>query len=64
MQADKGTCRYNPIFATTWDYEVVPINDFVIETPVAELSEETEEEKEKYQLDMWLDGDPDWRNVF
>lgn len=30
MQADKGTCRYNPVFATSWDYEPIEINDFDI----------------------------------
>lgn len=28
--ADLGTCRVNPMFATTYDYEILPINDIKI----------------------------------
>jgi replicative DNA helicase len=27
MCADKGICRYNTVFVTTWDYRVVDIED-------------------------------------
>ena len=30
--ADLGTCRVNPIFATTWSYELIQINNYKIET--------------------------------
>lgn len=30
MNADKSTCRYNPIFATDWQYNLIPIEDFKI----------------------------------
>ena len=30
--ADLGTCRINPIFATTWSYELIQINNYKIET--------------------------------
>lgn len=29
-KADLGTCRINPIFATTYDYTLVPIDDLHI----------------------------------
>lgn len=30
--ADYGTCRFRPMFATTWDYEIIPIEDLRIIT--------------------------------
>jgi hypothetical protein len=30
--ADLGTCRVKPMFATTWDYEIIPIEDLKINT--------------------------------
>ena len=29
-KADYGTCRFKPMFATTWDYEIIPIEDLKI----------------------------------
>ena len=26
-KADLGTCRITPMFATTWDYELIPVDD-------------------------------------
>lgn len=31
-KADLGTCRIRPMFATTWNYEIVPIEDLKIIT--------------------------------
>ena len=31
-KADLGTCRVKPMFATTWDYEIIPIEDLKINT--------------------------------
>lgn len=31
-KADLGTCRVKPMFATTWDYEIVSIEDLKIYT--------------------------------
>lgn len=31
-KADLGTCRVNPIFCTTYDYEIIPLNDTKIVT--------------------------------
>ena len=30
--ADLGTCRVQPMFATTWSYELLQINNYKIET--------------------------------
>ena len=30
--ADLGTCRINPIFATSWSYELIQIHNYKIET--------------------------------
>lgn len=30
MNADKGTCRFNGMFATTWDYQPIPLEDLKI----------------------------------
>ena len=30
--ADLGTCRVKPMFATTWNYELIQINNLKIET--------------------------------
>lgn len=32
VKADYGTCRFKPIFATTWDYEIIQIEDLKIIT--------------------------------
>jgi hypothetical protein len=29
-KADLGTCRINPMFCTTWDYEVINVNNIRI----------------------------------
>lgn len=29
-QADRGVCRINPIFATTYQYELIPIEDLQV----------------------------------
>jgi hypothetical protein len=29
-RADLGTCRINPMFCTTWDYEVINVNNIRI----------------------------------
>jgi replicative DNA helicase len=31
-KADYGTCRFRPMFATTWDYEILKIDDLKIIT--------------------------------
>ena len=31
-KADYGTCRFRPMFATTWDYEIISIEDLKIIT--------------------------------
>ena len=31
-KADYGTCRFKPMFATTWDYEIIPMEDLKIMT--------------------------------
>lgn len=31
-KADYGTCRFKPMFATTWDYEILPMESLVIIT--------------------------------
>jgi hypothetical protein len=31
-KADYGTCRFRPMFATTWDYEIITIEDLKIIT--------------------------------
>ena len=31
-KADYGTCRFKPMFATTWDYEIISIEDLKIIT--------------------------------
>jgi replicative DNA helicase len=31
-KGDLSTCRIKPMFATTWDYEIIPIDDLRIET--------------------------------
>lgn len=36
MIADKGTCRYDPMFATDWNYEIIGINDFEYELALPE----------------------------
>lgn len=67
MQADKGTCRYNPVFATSWDYEPIEINDFQIEVQPKDIEveavvEETDDrplltEAQPFDFDMSkLDG--------
>jgi replicative DNA helicase len=35
MKADYGTCRFKSMFATTWDYEIIPIEDLKIITEEA-----------------------------
>lgn len=30
--ADLGTCRVNPLFATSWSYELLQIQNYKIET--------------------------------
>ena len=73
MYADKGTCRYNAVFATDWNYELMTVNDFefdtqepVVEDPVDDDRPllKTSEQKELAEMDMFLDGNPDWRYVF
>lgn len=51
MQADKGTCRYNPIFATNWNYEIVDIYDF-------EISEYVSPDNLLDEQDWIAEGDP------
>lgn len=31
-KADYGTCRFKPMFATTWDYEIIPMENLRILT--------------------------------
>jgi replicative DNA helicase len=32
VKADYGTCRFKPMFATTWDYEIIQMQDLKIIT--------------------------------
>lgn len=34
MKADKGTARFNGLFLTNWNYELIPIEELKIDTIV------------------------------
>lgn len=45
MSSNRGCCRFDPMFATTWDYDPIPLKDIVSlpKTPGEELEEGGEE---------------------
>lgn len=64
MWADKGTCRYRAMFATDWQYNLIPIKDYnvtvieaeSVEEPAQEETEEVEVDKVEpfYEDDGWV----------
>ena len=62
MHADKGTCRYRPMFATDWQYNLIPVTDYNVTVIEAETVEEPTQEEEAsvevvepfYEDDGWV----------
>lgn len=64
MWADKGTCRFRAMFATDWQYNLIPVQDYnvtvieaeSVEEPAQEETEEVEVDKVEpfYEDDGWV----------
>ena len=62
MHADKGTCRYRAMFATDWQYNLIPVTDYNVTVIEAEAVEEPTQEEEVsveviepfYEDDGWV----------
>ena len=62
MHADKGTCRFRAMFATDWQYNLIPVTDYNVTVIEAETVEEPTQEEEAsvevvepfYEDDGWV----------